>query len=61
MVAVVALVVSLSSLLISFDIWKRAFRPIMAPVAVKTHSGGNVAIMYDLVVMNSGTIPAKNV
>jgi hypothetical protein len=59
-IAMTALVVSLCSLLISFDLWRRSFRPIVT-VAVKTHSGGNVAILYDLVVVNSGTLPAKDI
>jgi hypothetical protein len=60
MVAAIALVVSFCSLLISLDVWRRTARPVVA-VAVKTHAGGNVAILYDLVVVNSGSMPAKNV
>lgn len=60
MVSVIALLVSACSLLISSDIWRRTARPVVA-VAVKTHGGGNIAIFYDLVVLNSGTMPAKNI
>jgi hypothetical protein len=60
MIALVALLVSLCSFLISLDIWRRSSRPIVT-VAVKTNAGGNQAILYDLVVLNSGTLPAKNV
>ena len=60
MIAPFALVISLTSLLISLDIWTRSFRPIVT-VAVKTHTAGNVLISYVLVVLNSGTIPAKNI
>jgi hypothetical protein len=60
MIAHFALVISLTSLLISLDIWTRSFRPIVT-VAVKTHTAENVVISYDLVVLNSGTIPAKNI
>ncbi|UWU85343.1 hypothetical protein N2605_02460 [Bradyrhizobium yuanmingense] len=67
MIPVVALVVSSCSLLISafsllisVDAWRRTARPVVA-VAVKTHAGSNVAILYDLVVLNSGTMPAKNI
>jgi hypothetical protein len=60
MMALFALVISLISLLISFDIWWRSFRPIVT-IAVKTHKADAKAICYDLVVLNSGTIPAKNI
>src|SRR6266404_2759718 len=60
LVALAALFVSLCSFLISLDFWRRSFRPIVT-VAVKTHTGGNVTICYDLVVLNSGSISAKNV
>jgi hypothetical protein len=59
-IALAALFVSLCSFLISLDVWRRSFRPIVT-VAVKTHAGGNQAILYDLVILNSGTIPARNV
>jgi hypothetical protein len=28
---------------------------------VKTHGAGNISITYDLVVLNSGTLPARNI
>lgn len=59
-VSIVALLVSLTSLLIALDVWLRTARPLVA-VAVKTHRGGNQAILYNLVVLNSGAMPAKNV
>jgi len=59
-VALIALIVSILSFAYSFYFWRRSFRPIVT-AAVRTHSGGNVAIVYDLVLLNSGTIPAKNV
>jgi hypothetical protein len=55
-----ALAISFCSLLISFYFWTRSFRPIVT-AAVKTHAAGNEAILYDLVVLNSGTIPARNI
>ena len=60
MIAAAALVVSLCSLLISVYFWTRSFRPIVS-VAVKTHAAGSEAILFDLVVLNSGTIPARNI
>jgi hypothetical protein len=60
MISAAALAVALVSLGLSFYFWRRSFRPIVT-VAVKTNSGGNVMITYDLVVLNSGTIPAKNI
>lgn len=59
-IAIAALAVSLCSLLISLDLWRRSFRPIVS-LAVKTHAGGNVETAYDLVVMNSGTLPARSI
>jgi hypothetical protein len=59
-VALVALIVSIISLTYSFYFWRRSFRPIVT-AAVKTNKGGNVLIVYDLVLLNSGTIPAKNI
>jgi hypothetical protein len=60
MIAIAALFVSLASLIISVYIFRRSRRPIVT-VAVKTHSGGDEAICYDLVVRNSGPIPARNI
>lgn len=59
-IAIAALLVSLCSLLFSFFSWKRSSRPIVT-AAVQTHKSGNQAITYNLVILNSGTIPAKNV
>jgi hypothetical protein len=59
-VALIALIVSILSFAYSFYFWRRSFRPIVT-AAVKTDAGGNVVITYNLVVLNSGTIPAKNV
>jgi hypothetical protein len=59
-IPMVALIVSLCSLLISFDVWRRSFRPVVS-AAVKTHAAGNVTICYDLVIQNSGTRPARNI
>ncbi|WP_256750315.1 hypothetical protein [Mesorhizobium sp. Mes31] len=59
-VAIVALVVSAVALGFSIFFWRRQFRPIVT-AAVKTHSGGNNGIAYNLIVLNSGSIPAKNV
>jgi hypothetical protein len=66
LIAGVALAVSLCSLLISafsLVISRRSLRPIIT-VAVKTHPGEpdeTTTIAYDLVVLNSGTIPAKDI
>jgi hypothetical protein len=55
-----ALVVSLIALGMSLHFWRRQFRPIITAM-VKTHAAGSSGIEYDLVVLNSGAIPAKNV
>jgi len=60
LIAVIALVVSSFSLLISIYIFLRSFRPIVT-IAVKTHSGDETKIRYDFVVRNSGARPARNI
>jgi hypothetical protein len=60
LVALIALVVSILSFTYSFYFWRRSFRPIVT-AAVRTHKGGNVLIVYNLVLLNSGMIPAKNI
>lgn len=60
LIAAASLAVALCALAISYYFWRLSFRPIVT-AAVKTNSGGNVAICYDLVVLNSGTIPAKSI
>ena len=60
LLALAALAVSLVALGMSVFFWRRQFRPIVT-AAVKTHSGGNDGIAYNLVVLNSGSIPAKNI
>ena len=60
LIAIAALLVAAASLGLSIYFWRRSFRPIVT-VAVKTHTAGNVLTSYDLVVLNSGTIPAKNI
>ena len=59
-VAGVALVVSTIALGVSIYFWRRQFRPIVT-IAVRTHKAGPEAIAYDLVVMNSGSMPAKSI
>jgi hypothetical protein len=60
LIAFVALLVSIASLGISVSFWRKSFRPIVTAM-VKTHSAGNDGITYDLVLLNSGAIPAKNI
>ena len=55
-----ALIVSVISLFMSLRYWSRSFRPIVTAM-VKTHAAGNVAILYDLQIQNSGSLPAKNI
>jgi hypothetical protein len=59
-VSVVALIVSVLALGLSIFFWRRQFRPIVTAM-VQTHHGGNEAIAYNLVVLNSGPIPARNI
>lgn len=60
LIAGVALIVSLASLGTSIFSWRRAFRPLVT-ASVKTHQAGNEAIVYDLVLLNSGQIPARDI
>lgn len=59
-IALSALFVSLIALGLSLHFWRRSFRPIVTAM-VKTRAAGNEAILYDLLLLNSGTIPARNV
>ena len=59
-IAVVSLIVSLLALSMSFVFWLRQFRPIIT-ASVRTAASGNVAITYNLKIMNSGSIPARNI
>jgi hypothetical protein len=60
MIAAAALVISVCSLGVSIYFWRLSFRPIVTAV-VKTHVAGSEATAYDLVVLNSGTLPARNI
>lgn len=60
LIASCALLVSIIALALSVYFWKRSFRPIVTAM-VKTHSTGNVATAFDLEILNSGTLPAKNI
>jgi hypothetical protein len=67
MANVPALVISVLSLLVSFFSFmfayitsRRSFRPIISAM-VKTNHAGNLLIAYDLVVLNSGVISARNI
>jgi hypothetical protein len=59
-IALAALLVSLVSLAISIYFWRQSFRPIVT-ASVRTHTGGNVSILYNLVILNSGVIPARKI
>lgn len=55
-----AVVVSSVSLAVAVRYSSKSFRPIIS-VAVRTHLAGNEAITYNLEVMNSGAIPARDI
>lgn len=59
-IALLALLVSAVALGTSIYFWRRQFRPIVT-AAVRTASAGSEAIAYNLTILNSGTIPAKNI
>lgn len=60
LIALVALLVSLLAFGTSIRFWRLQFRPIVT-AAIRTHKAGNQAIAYNLVLLNSGTIPAKSI
>jgi hypothetical protein len=60
LIAITALLVSVIALAVSVYFWKKSFRPIIT-AAVRTHAAGNNLIAFNLVIMNSGTIPAKHI
>lgn len=55
-----AVVISSISLVVAVKYASRSFRPIVS-VAVRTHAAGNEAITYNLEVINSGSIPARDI
>lgn len=59
-IAITALVVSVIALAVSVYFWRKSFRPIIT-AAVRTHESGNNLIAFNLVLMNSGSIPAKHI
>jgi hypothetical protein len=58
--SLIALFISVISLITAIWFASRTFRPIVT-VAVKTRSGSSSGITYDLVVLNSGSIPARDI
>jgi len=60
LIALIALAISGVSLGTSIRFWRRSFRPLVT-AAVRTHGAGNEGITYNLVLLNSGTIPARNI
>ncbi|AKR43593.1 hypothetical protein [Methylophilus sp. TWE2] len=60
LIAGVALIISIASLGTSIFSWRKAFRPLVT-ASVRTHQAGNVMIAYDLVLLNSGQIPARDI
>lgn len=59
-IAIIALIISILSLSLSFYFWRRQFRPLIT-VAVKTAAAGNASIAFNLQIKNSGSLPAKNI
>ena len=55
-----ALAVSVYSLVFSRRSWLETYRPIVT-ARVSTEQGGNIAILYNLIVENTGNRPATNI
>lgn len=58
--SLLAVAISFFSLVIAIRFASKSFRPIVS-VAVRTHSGDNISIIYNLEVLNSGAIPARDI
>ncbi|MEM8808093.1 MAG: hypothetical protein AAGF01_18895 [Cyanobacteria bacterium P01_G01_bin.38] len=56
----IATLVAVFSFFNTTRLWRKANRPILSAF-VETHSAGNVATMYNLLIINSGNRPAVNV
>lgn len=56
----VALAVSVATLVYSCFVWRLSFRPIVTAM-VRTFSSGTDSTAFNLVVLNSGSLPAKKV
>ncbi|WP_159091600.1 hypothetical protein [Aminobacter sp. MSH1] len=59
-IALAAVAISLVALLLSIHFWRRSFRPIVTAM-VRSNKSGNLATAFDLVLLNSGSIPARSV
>ncbi|MET3601410.1 hypothetical protein [Martelella mangrovi] len=59
-VATLALAISIAAFVHSVHAWKRSFRPIVTAMVRTKHASVDF-IAHELVILNSGTIPAKNV
>ena len=60
LIAASALMVSMIALGLSVYFWKKSFRPIVTAM-VKTHGAGTEGTTFDLEILNSGTLPARNI
>lgn len=59
-IGIAALLVSGVALIVSVLAWRESNRPLVT-ARVTTAAGGNVAVMLNLLVENTGTRPAKNI
>ena len=57
--AVIAVVATIGQF-ITLRLWRKTNRPIVSAI-VETHAGGNISVMYNLVVVNSGNRPATEI
>jgi len=59
-VSLIALLISIISLILSLRYWSKSFRPIVTAM-VKTHAAGNLGTIFDLEILNTGSITAKDI
>jgi hypothetical protein len=60
LISLLAAVLSLLSLRLNRDVFRESFRPVVT-ARVATEAAGNIAILYKLILENSGNRPAINI
>ncbi|MBX8826892.1 hypothetical protein [Ochrobactrum sp. SFR4] len=59
-IATIAVIISVLAFAHTLIAWRRSFRPIVTAM-VRTAQSGELSTIYNLVLLNSGSIPAKNI
>lgn len=59
-ISILSVIISIIAILFTHKQWKRSFRPIVTAMVIP-HKNGNNVTAYNLIVSNSGLIPATNI